>query len=441
MIYALLFLISSVNWYGMYVKGAKVGRVQIIKEEISNGYKISELTDIELQMMGTKRWLKSNAQYEVTQEFELQKFKFELKTESQIIIMEGGVDIPKKGFGCARKVPKLKFSIKTGGTTQTKVIEINPPIYPAIILPMLIHKFTDSVKEIKVFDPSIQAISTASCKLLETQDDSIKAEIQVLGAISTLWVTPDGVLLSQRQPMGIFMCRESKEQALEIKDVNPEVLTLYGIKPKKKISNPRDTKFLKLLVKGEFPESMRQRRFGDTLLLQKIGPTTGACVGDSLPDPATLEHTPFIQCRDKRIIKLAKEIIGNSKDSWKITRKLAKWVALNVKDVAAVTIPSALDVLESLEGDCGEHSVLFVALARACGIPAQIVVGLTYVGDGFYYHAWAKIWAGRWVEVDPTFNQPIADATHISLAEGELEEQAKIMKLVDEIKIEVIEFK
>ncbi len=439
--YAILFLIGSVNWYGMYVKGEKVGNVQISQEEIPTGYRVSELTNIELQMMGAKRWLKSVAKYEVTSEFELQNFTFELKTEAQKIMMEGGVEMSKKGFGCARKPPELKLSIKTGGTTQTKVIKINSPVYPATVLPMLIHKSAGSIKEIEVFDPSIQAVNTASCELLETQDDSMKVKVLILGATSTLWIRQDGVLLSQEQPMGIFMCRETKEKALQIEEVNPEVLTLYGVKPKKKIENPRDVKFLKLLAKGEFPESMRQMRLGDTLLLQKIGPTTGASIDGSLPAATDIEPTPFIQCRDKRIVNLSKKIIGDSKDPWKRAKKLIEWVAVNVKDSPTVTIPSALDVLESLEGDCGEHTVLFVALARACGIPAQIVVGLTYVNDGFYYHAWAKIWAGRWVEVDPTFNQPIADATHIALAEGELEEQAKIMRLVDKIELEVLEYK
>jgi transglutaminase-like putative cysteine protease len=118
-----------------------------------------------------------------------------------------------------------------------------------------------------------------------------------------------------------------------------------------------------------------------------------------------------------------------------------KWVKDSINDVPTVGIPSALEVLNSREGDCGEHTVLFVALARSLGIPAEIVVGLVYVGDGFYYHAWAKIWAGRWVEVDPTFGQPIADATHIPLAEGGLREQAKIMKMVDNIELKMLEFK
>ena len=112
-------------------------------------------------------------------------------------------------------------------------------------------------------------------------------------------------------------------------------------------------------------------------------------------------------------------------------------------------MPSALDVLELRQGDCNEHSVLFVALVRAIGIPSDIVVGLVYIDGGFYYHAWTKVWIacptdgrrGRWIAVDPTFGQCIADATHIALAEGELQEQAKIMDIVGKLKIKVLEYR
>jgi hypothetical protein len=63
------------------------------------------------------------------------------------------------------------------------------------------------------------------------------------------------------------------------------------------------------------------------------------------------------------------------------------------------------------------------------------------MGDHFYYHAWNKVWVGRWVEVDPTFGEYIADATHITLAQGGLMEWAKIMDLVGNIKIKVVEYK
>lgn len=430
-----LFLVCWVSWYGMYIKGEKVGYCQITTEPLPTGYKVSELTHLELSVMGVNRWLKSIAQYEVMQNFELNSFTFDLETEAQKILLRGEMVLPKKGIGCSQVVPILKLSVKTGGTSQSKEIKVKAPVYPVTVLPMIASKFTLSAKEIEIFDPSIQAVNTAKCRLLESTSESTKIEVEVLGATSSIWVSSEGILLSHQQPMDILMRRESKEEALKVGETVPEIMSLYGIKSNVEIPNPRDVMFLRLLVKGEFIESERQLRFGDTLLIQTIGPRIGKTMTEYL------EPTPFIQSTDARIIELANKIVGNLQDPWKKSRALVKWVAQNVKDMPTVSIPSALDVLETLEGDCGEHTILFVALARASGIPAQIVVGLAYVGDGFYYHAWAKIWAGRWVEVDPTFGQPIADATHIALAEGELGEQAKIMKLVDQLDLKVLEYR
>ncbi|MDI6856598.1 MAG: transglutaminase-like domain-containing protein [Candidatus Thermoplasmatota archaeon] len=421
------------NWYGMYVKGEKVGYTQIVTKSVDDGYEVYELTNIELSMMGVKRGLKSISQYKVTNNFELKSFTFELETEAQRILARGGITSGEL------KDKKLKIDIKTGGRTQTKVIPVKDKVYPVTVIPMIAKRgitsrFKKAPMKIEVFDPSIQAVNTATCRLLDSQKDSIKVEISIIGAISTAWIRADGVLLSETQPMGIFIKKEPRDEAIKTGKETPEVLTLFGIPSNIKIDNVRETKFLKLLVKGEFLETDRQKRRGDTLVIEMVGPTTGKSIKECLG------HTPFIQSKDKRIIELSRQIVGRTRNSWGKVEKLVNWVSTNIRDMPTVTIPSALDVLETREGDCGEHSILFVALARACKIPAEVVVGLVYTEGGFYYHAWAKVWVGRWVEVDPTFGQSIADATHIALAEGELEEQAKIMELVDKIKIKVIEY-
>ena len=81
-------------------------------------------------------------------------------------------------------------------------------------------------------------------------------------------------------------------------------------------------------------------------------------------------------------------------------------------------------VLVAGKGDCTEHSVLLVALARALGIPARGLHGLVYAryDDGqnaLYWHAWVEVRSGgEWIAMDPTFGEPVADATHVALGEG-----------------------
>ena len=49
------------------------------------------------------------------------------------------------------------------------------------------------------------------------------------------------------------------------------------------------------------------------------------------------------------------------------------------------------------------------------------------------------VWVGAWIDVDPTFNQPVADATHIKLAEGDLMEQVRLLPVIGQLKVEVLD--
>jgi transglutaminase-like putative cysteine protease len=110
-----------------------------------------------------------------------------------------------------------------------------------------------------------------------------------------------------------------------------------------------------------------------------------------------------------------------------------------------VSIPSAREVLRTRVGDCNEHTALFVAMARAVGIPARIAVGLVFVRGAFYYHAWPEVYIadgnnrGLWLPVDPTLNEFPADATHIRLARGGLDKQTAILPLIGRLKMTVVE--
>lgn len=104
-------------------------------------------------------------------------------------------------------------------------------------------------------------------------------------------------------------------------------------------------------------------------------------------------------------------------------RRLADFVKDFIKDQA---IPQSLTVREIIarrRGDCTEHALLFVALARSLGIPARVVTGLYYMGDhakAFGGHAWAEIVLdGQWVEVDPTFAQIPPDPLHVRFGAGQ----------------------
>jgi len=155
-----------------------------------------------------------------------------------------------------------------------------------------------------------------------------------------------------------------------------------------------------------------------------------------------VEPSLFVQSDDPRLIAKAREIIGDETEALKISDRLSRWVYENVRSTFSARLTNSLEVLESMEGDCTEHSMLYIGLARAEGIPAREVAGLIYADSpepGFYFHQWATVWVGEWIDVDPTFNQPVADATHIKLAEGDLMEQVKLLPVIGQLKVEVLD--
>jgi len=110
--------------------------------------------------------------------------------------------------------------------------------------------------------------------------------------------------------------------------------------------------------------------------------------------------------------KQASEIAGEDRDAWSVARKLADWTHQNL-EWKVVAKADARQTLATREADCSEFSTLFVAMARSLGLPARLVSGLAYSGESFGGHAWVEVWAGKWIELDPTWGTHFVDATHV----------------------------
>ena len=186
----------------------------------------------------------------------------------------------------------------------------------------------------------------------------------------------------------------------------------------------------------------RQRLTGDTL---EVRADSGARLTAryTLPSQDTtfrvaLAAEPLIQSDDPRVRAQARDIVGAERDPARAARLIAGWVSRQVARQAGVGVPGAVQVLGQRRGDCNEHVVLYVALARAAGIPARTAAGLLYAGGRFYYHAWAEVYLGDWVAVDPTFDQFPADAAHLRVTTGGLARQMELLPLTGSLKLEVL---
>jgi hypothetical protein len=159
-------------------------------------------------------------------------------------------------------------------------------------------------------------------------------------------------------------------------------------------------------------------------------------------DPAPyLAADPLVQSDHQRVRALAAEITGRERNPWRRALAVHRWVEANVAKRPVLGLPSALDVLARREGDCNEHTVLFAALARAAGVPTRLAIGVVWSDEleGFAYHAWPEVWVGRWVWMDPTLGQPVADATHVKLLSGGIESWPRVLAFLGRLQLEVLE--
>ncbi|KPK03300.1 MAG: hypothetical protein AMS20_10880, partial [Gemmatimonas sp. SG8_28] len=156
------------------------------------------------------------------------------------------------------------------------------------------------------------------------------------------------------------------------------------------------------------------------------------------PLASYLAPEPLVQSDDPRIQAQARQLQDRYRRPEDFARRLTEWVYDNLDKRVTMSVPSAVEVLESRRGDCNEHTVLYVALARAAGLPARTAAGLVYVDGSFYYHAWPEVYLDGWVAVDPTLGQFPADAAHLRFVIGGLARQVELIRLIGRLELEVL---
>jgi len=225
---------------------------------------------------------------------------------------------------------------------------------------------------------------------------------------------------------------------------NRDILETTAIAANKRMDKRVDALRLRLSgvsLSGFDLDGQRQKLTGDTLIVSRAD-IAAMITRRRLPmddrDPANSAPEPLIQSRAPAIKNLARRIANGETDPRVVAERLNTWVHDSINDRITFGVPSAIQVLVSRSGDCNEHTQLFVALARAAGLPARIAAGLAYLDGKFYYHAWPEVLLGDWVAVDPTFGQFPADAAHLRFVIGGLGRQTELLRLMGNLEIDVL---
>ena len=300
------------------------------------------------------------------------------------------------------------------------------------------HMFSfDLLKPVKT-EIEVLGEETITYQSEEKQVYVLKQTMDMMNGITAkLWIDTDGVNYRTEVPlMGLSMVtmKTDKETALGGTE-EVDVILKTRILPSGKRPTPR-AKHLEAEVKlstGNIAETVMSNpqqklevstEHAGKLFIQVPSIAAEDCL--NLPIQNTqgefLAASAYIQVDHPDIQAKAEEILGTEVNSWRASEKLCQWVYASINDKKmSGGFSSSLTTLESLSGDCTEHTVLFIALARAAGIPARICSGIVFARDAFYYHFWPEVYVGRWVQMDPTLDQVVADANHIQLGGGVME--------------------
>ncbi len=125
------------------------------------------------------------------------------------------------------------------------------------------------------------------------------------------------------------------------------------------------------------------------------------------------------------------KITGSLEDPWEKALAIGRWVNSEIGKSMRECF-SALQVLQTGEGECQSHSLLTVSLCRAAGLPARFVYGVVYLPDrGAYgFHTWVQVHVGDWVPIDPTLGNFPAGVDHLTLAVGGYQDQFRLFPYI-----------
>ena len=426
------------DWYGLYMFGGqKVGYAVTdlgpTEHRGETAYKLEVKTHLEVAMFGIEQKMDT--------------------VESRIYGPDGAlvwisVDMPQPMGQLMQFLGEMddgKFRVTKKMASQEQSMLIEPPgetLRDALEESAMINEDTkvgDS-HESRIYEPIlkmeealkaksvVKAIEDTVYNGVPTKIFHVETTILDIGIVSASKVTEHGEMLEQS--VGGFTMRLEDEALAKNIGYAVDVVVSGAIMTARLIESPRRVAEMTVRVEGLTDDSLvvndERQSYSEEISdstkesepVYMYALTVKKDNLDAVP-PATipmkagrfgsaLKPSVFVQSSDEKIVKLAKSIVGDEKDAVEAMKKLNRWVYRSLEKEFTASMSNALDTLERKGGDCTEHSVLFVALARAVGLPAREVGGVVYSEEGgFFFHQWAEVYVGRWVATDPTFGQPV----------------------------------
>jgi hypothetical protein len=437
----------SQEWWGVYYRGDKIGYASQTITPKPNGYRLTDGSVLQLNLMGSLQPATTRLELDANQDWILERFTFQLVSNEIRFDVQGEF-----------RDGKLRLDVESAGHKSSRELVLTQaPYLLAALKPYVVTQQLEPGKKFlfSTFDPSTlsQQITSVVIEGRERiqvgsrMEAAIKLRQSFRGISVTSWVDGHGRTLKEESPAGLSLVRQAADEAKALpRAVSLDMIAQTAIPVTPALSDMQERDALRLKLSGvnlgNFPllHGGRQTLRGSQL---EIRHERRIEMSQKIPAKdhrlsAYLQPTPFVQSDHPEIQKLAARIVGRETDARAAALRLKNWVYREIAKTPTVSIPNAVEVLQTKKGDCNEHTVLFNALARAVGIPVKTAVGLVHLRGAFYYHAWSEVWLGDWVSLDSVLNQFPADLTHVKFLEGEIDRQIDLLQLIGNLKIEVL---
>ncbi len=439
---------SESLWYGIYLQGSRIGYSHSITTVLDSVIISTDHTFLAFSMIGSRQQVNSYSRAVTDTLMRLQSFVFSLTGQDTDYGVRGRVD------GNA-----LNVVLTVAGESRGERIEIEePPQLPGTIQLLIGNGLPDSAGSYTttVFDPSSMknvslTIEAAGDSSIEYQGRLVAVRIvrQQMGGLAIVsFIDSAGNVIEERSGMGYRMVLEDEQSAREGEwnDGGTDIQRLVAVVPDRPVYSARNLAWLTVEITGLGRDTLLlgggpQSYSPPVLTISVRGPDSPGPKEKLLPEVLAAASAPgqFVLSEHPRLLELAAAIVDMSEPPEAKIRRILDWLEENIEIKPTFSIPNTLEVMQRRSGDCNEFAVMFASLARAVGVPTRIAMGLVYVDDAFYYHAWCESYLqGRWVGVDPVFGQFPADASHLRFIAGEMDRQVEILPLIGKVGVKVI---
>jgi transglutaminase-like putative cysteine protease len=443
----------SAHWSGIYYRGEKIGFSVSQTTPTDTGYEMREDGRMQMSLLGSTTAIRLSSRAQVDRSFRLHAFSFSLDPGTGATEVSGVLD-----------GARLALTVKTPSGTRSETRELGEP--PALSLNLSRSLAARGLRpgqqlEASLFDPATlrnakMTLTVRAREVVRVEGHVVPAflvEGQFAGVRTRSWITDVGDVVREESAMGLVVVRETREQAQRLSvphAVQTDLLEAAAVVPTTPVRIDDPTLVARLRVRlspldgfdpGDLDGAGQSRKADVIEILDPEGLRAFARPPDL---ERFLGQEPFIESDAPEIRAEAARATAGLTSPRKQAEALLRDVHALLEKKPTVSLPSAREVLRTRVGDCNEHTVLYVALARALGLPSRIAVGLVYLRGAFYYHAWPEVYVaegrdrGLWLPVDPTLDQFPADATHIRLARGGLDRQASILSLIGRARLDVL---